>query len=57
MSVSFPFVIPSILFIFLFQVYPTVVRSLGLGSGSAMARIGAMLTPFVAQVNNKSFLL
>jgi hypothetical protein len=32
------------------QVFPTVVRSLGLGSCSAMARLGAMITPFVAQV-------
>ena len=32
------------------QVYPTTVRSLALGSCSAIARIGAMITPFIAQV-------
>ena len=34
----------------LLQVYPTTVRSLGLGSCSANARIGAMITPFIAEV-------
>ena len=33
-----------------FQVYPTSVRSVGLGTASSMARLGAMLSPFVAQV-------
>lgn len=32
------------------EVYPTTVRALGLGLCSAVARVGAMLTPFVAQV-------
>lgn len=32
------------------EVYPTSIRVLGMGCCSAMARIGAMLTPFVAQV-------
>ncbi|XP_038059725.1 synaptic vesicle 2-related protein-like isoform X2 [Patiria miniata] len=32
------------------EVYPTATRALGVGSCSAMARIGALLTPFVAQV-------
>lgn len=36
---------------FMFQVFPTNVRSFGLGSSSAFARIGAMTTPFVAQVS------
>uniref|UniRef100_A0A4W3HQ22 SVOP-like n=1 Tax=Callorhinchus milii TaxID=7868 RepID=A0A4W3HQ22_CALMI len=31
-------------------VYPTTIRSLGLGSSSSMARIGAMTAPFIAQV-------
>ena len=35
----------------MFQVYPTTVRSIGLGSSSATARIGAMITPFIAQVS------
>ncbi|TKR68112.1 hypothetical protein L596_024145 [Steinernema carpocapsae] len=32
------------------EVYPTTLRALGLGSSSAMARLGAIVTPFVAQV-------
>ncbi|KAK2574408.1 Synaptic vesicle 2-related protein [Acropora cervicornis] len=37
-------------FVYTPEVYPTVVRSIGLGCGSAMARIGAMVTPYIAQV-------
>ncbi|XP_050305752.1 synaptic vesicle 2-related protein [Anthonomus grandis grandis] len=32
------------------EVYPTSLRSIGVGSCSAMARLGAMVTPYVAQV-------
>ena len=32
------------------EVYPTNLRAVALGSGSAAARIGAMITPYVAQV-------
>ncbi|OAF72203.1 putative transporter SVOPL [Intoshia linei] len=38
------------IYIYTIEVYPTIVRSSGLGIGSSMARIGAMLTPFVSQV-------
>ncbi|XP_065054938.1 synaptic vesicle 2-related protein-like isoform X2 [Rhopilema esculentum] len=38
------------------EVFPTNVRSFGLGSSSSFARIGAMTTPFIAQVLfNSSF--
>uniref|UniRef100_A0A0N5C2P0 MFS domain-containing protein n=1 Tax=Strongyloides papillosus TaxID=174720 RepID=A0A0N5C2P0_STREA len=32
------------------EVYPTSLRSIGLGASSGMARMGAIVTPFVAQV-------
>merc|ERR550517_2228587 len=32
------------------EVYPTVLRSVGVGSCSGVARAGAMLTPYIAQV-------
>jgi MFS family permease len=32
------------------EVYPTTLRSVGVGSCSSMARFGAMLTPYIAQV-------
>ncbi|VDM55353.1 unnamed protein product, partial [Angiostrongylus costaricensis] len=32
------------------EVYPTTLRAVGLGASSAMGRIGAIFTPFVAQV-------
>ncbi|CAL8248535.1 unnamed protein product [Merluccius merluccius] len=32
------------------EVYPTATRALGLGTSSGMARVGALITPFIAQV-------
>lgn len=32
------------------EVYPTYLRAVGVGVCSGMARLGAMVTPFVAQV-------
>merc|ERR1711862_186685 len=32
------------------EVYPTVLRSVGVGSCSGVARLGATLTPYIAQV-------
>ncbi|KHN82656.1 Putative transporter [Toxocara canis] len=32
------------------EIYPTTLRAVGLGASSAMARFGAITTPFVAQV-------
>jgi len=36
------------------EVYPTVLRSVGVGTCSGMARLGAILTPNIAQVLMKS---
>nr|CAB3266744.1 synaptic vesicle 2-related protein [Phallusia mammillata] len=36
------------------EVYPTNVRAIGLGSCSGVARLGAIITPFVAQVMLRS---
>lgn len=38
------------------EVYPTYLRAVGVGVCSGMARLGAMVTPFVAQVLVKSSL-
>ena len=37
------------------EVYPTVLRSVGVGACSGVARAGAMLTPYVAQVIHPVF--
>lgn len=34
------------------EVYPTKVRGLALGAMTSVARVGALVTPFVAQVND-----
>eukprot|EP00118_Oscarella_pearsei_P013668 m.111032 g.111032 ORF g.111032 m.111032 type:complete len:52 (+) comp37417_c0_seq11:1832-1987(+) len=39
------------------QVYPTPMRAIGLGMCSSMSRIGAMVTPFIAQVVDSCFSL
>ena len=38
------------------QVYPTSLRAVGVGTCSGLARLGAMLTPLVAQVLARSSL-
>ena len=38
------------------EVYPTGLRSVGVGSCSGMARLGAMMTPYIAQVLMKASL-
>lgn len=38
------------------EVYPTVLRSVGVGTCSGMARLGATLTPYIAQVLMKKSL-
>ena len=31
------------------EIYPTVVRNSGMGSSSAVARVGSMLAPYIAK--------
>ena len=38
------------LFLCFLQLYPTVVRSLGIGAANVFARFGAIITPFIAEV-------
>ena len=38
------------------EVYPTGLRSVGVGACSSMARFGAMMTPYIAQVLMKASL-
>ena len=40
----------SLMYLYTMEVYPTVIRAIAVGCASAMARIGAMITPFLAQV-------
>jgi len=47
MSASAAFVT---MYVYSTEVYPTVIRSLGLGGTSMMARLGGMIAPFLAQV-------
>ncbi|RVE65799.1 hypothetical protein OJAV_G00119980 [Oryzias javanicus] len=39
-----------VVFVYTPEVYPTETRALAMGTSSAIARIGALITPFVAQV-------
>lgn len=38
------------LFVYTLECYPTGIRALGLGSCSAISRLGGLTTPFIAQV-------
>jgi MFS family permease len=40
----------SLMYLYTVEVYPTVIRAIAIGCGSSMARIGAMITPYLAQV-------
>ena len=39
-----------VVYVYTPEVYPTNVRALGIGVGTSSARIGAILTPYAAQV-------
>ncbi|RZF39960.1 hypothetical protein LSTR_LSTR002363 [Laodelphax striatellus] len=45
-GISFP-----TLYLFTGEFYPTVIRNIGVGTGSLCARIGSMVAPFVASLN------
>jgi MFS family permease len=40
----------SLIFLYTMEVYPTVIRAMAVGCASSMSRIGAMITPYLAQV-------
>jgi MFS family permease len=40
----------SLMYLYTMEVYPTVIRAMAVGCASSMARVGAMITPFLAQV-------
>ena len=40
----------SLMYLYTMEVYPTVIRAIAVGCASSMARVGAMITPFLAQV-------
>ena len=44
------FSIYQVAYVYTPEVYPTTLRAIGVGSCSSMARFGAMLTPYIAQV-------
>ncbi|XP_014213904.1 organic cation transporter protein-like [Copidosoma floridanum] len=48
MSLSFPTV-----YLYSSEVFPTVVRNIGIGAGSICARIASMIAPFVATIGHK----
>lgn len=48
MSLSFPTV-----YLFSGEIFPTVVRNVGVGSASMCARIGSMVAPFVTSLVKK----
>lgn len=44
-GISFP-----TLYLFSGEIYPTVIRNIGVGTGSVCARVGSMIAPFVASL-------
>jgi MFS family permease len=40
----------SLMYLYTMEVYPTVIRAIAVGCASSMARVGAMITPYLAQV-------
>ena len=39
-----------LLYLYTMEVYPTVIRAMAVGCASSMSRLGAMITPYLAQV-------
>ena len=47
MAISFPTI-----YLYSSEVFPTVVRNVGIGAGSICARVGSMVAPFIATMVN-----
>jgi hypothetical protein len=45
----------SLIYLYNPEVYPTVVRGIGLGAGLMMARIGGVVAPFVAELVRRDY--
>lgn len=46
----------STVYIYAGEIFPTVVRNIGLGSSSTFARVGSMIAPFIANLSTYKWL-
>jgi hypothetical protein len=44
----------SMVFIYAVEVFPTVIRNVGLGSASVFARVGGILAPYIGQIGARN---
>ena len=46
----------AIIYLYSAELFPTCVRSIGIGTGSTCARIGGLIAPFLAELVSKNFM-